>query len=243
MAHWIAVAVVIEAMALLAWLAGALSRRLKLVFAFGFNVMLPVAGLHLAAGGGLGWRGALAGASMLLYLLEMNAVILLWTGDTALAKLERGLGPLERNLLPLVMANACGWLYCLPFHFIARRAGAFGWPDAAAAAIYAVGTAIHFGADWEKRRFKARPETRGRVLDRGLWRFSRHPNYFGDFLVYVAWAVLAADPWAWLAPAANLAQYLLDAIPKSERWAAAKYGEAWSDYAARTSRFLPWLTR
>ena len=95
----------------------------------------------------------------------------------------------------------------------------------------------------QKKRFKAKPGTKDLLLDQGLWRFSRHPNYFGDALVYIAWALFAANPWAWLSPAANLAQYAFDAMPKNEKWAAERYGQAWSDYAARTSPFFPWISR
>ena len=80
----------------------------------------------------------------------------------------------------------------------------------------------------------------GSGLDQGLWRYSRHPNYFGDLLVYVGWALFAANPRAWLSPATNLAQYAFDAIPKNEEWAADRYGQAWTDYAARTSRLMLW---
>jgi len=242
MNRWALIAIVIEAMAFLAWAAAAVTRELKFAFLFGFNAMLPVAILHLAAPGSLTPRAAIA-AALVLYLLNMNVVILLWSRDTAMAKLDRHLDRIERHLLPVVMANAAGWLYALPFAFIARRSGPLGLPDGLALAVYALGTRIHFAADLQKRRFKARPGTQGRVLDQGLWRYSRHPNYFGDFLIYVAWALLAADPWAWLSPAANLAQYLFDAMPKSERWAADRYGSAWRAYAARTSRFIPWLRR
>jgi steroid 5-alpha reductase family enzyme len=204
--------------------------------------MLPVAILHLAAGSFDG-RAVLATASIVIYLLNMNLVILVWTKDTAMSKLDASLDAVAKNLLPVVMSNAAGWLYCLPFYFVGRRTGPLGSMDALALAIYALGTVVHFGADLQKRRFKANPAMKGRILDRGFWRYSRHPNYFGDLLVYIGWALLAGNPWAWLAPAANLAQYVLDAIPKSEKWAAERYGPAWSDYAARTSRLLLWPKR
>jgi steroid 5-alpha reductase family enzyme len=242
MVYWLWVAIVIEATALASWIAAAATRQTKLAFVFGFNLMAPVAGLHLAASGEFGWRAAVAATSLVLYLIKMNVVILLWTKNTALPKLDRVLGPRERHALPFVMANCVGWLYCLPFYFMGRpAAGPPDCLDALALVAYGVGTGIHFAADSQKNRFKATPGTKGRLLDQGLWRYSRHPNYFGDFLVYVGWALFAANPWAWLSPAANLAQYAFDAIPKNEAWAAERYGTAWSDYAAQTSRFFLWV--
>jgi steroid 5-alpha reductase family enzyme len=243
MNHWLWVAAVIEAMAALAWIASTRTGQTKITFLFGFNVMLPVALLHLARQDLFDWRAILTFVSVLVYLLDMNIVILLWTGDTAMAKLDRHLGVFAKHLLPVIMTNAAGWLYCLPFAFVAGREGPLGGWDVAAMVVYVAGTMIHVGADWQKRRFKAGPENRGRVLDRGLWRYSRHPNYFGDSLVYIGWALFAANPWAWLAPATNLLQYFFDAMPKNEAWAADRYGAAWSDYASRTSRFVPWVNR
>ncbi len=241
--HWIRVAIVIETMASLAWIASAATQRVKFTFVFGFNVMLPVAYMHLAASGRLGWRGALAAISVAVYLVNMNLVILLWTRDTAMSKLDRHLGRVEKHALPFLMANVAGWFYCLPFYFAGRRRGPLDWQDVIAVVVYTIGTVVHFTADLQKKRFKAKPEMQGRLLDKGLWRYSRHPNYFGDALVYIGWALLAANPWAWLSPAVNLAQYAFDAIPKNEKWAAERYGQAWSNYVSRTSRFFLWVSR
>ena len=241
--HWVCVAIVIETMALLSWIAYAATGRIKFTFFFGFNVMLPVACMNLAAGGRLNWRAAFAAISVAVYLLNMNLVILFWARDTAMSKLDRTLRPVEKLVLPFLMANASGWLYCLPFWFIGRRTGPLDWQDVFALAVYTAGTVIHFAADLQKKRFKAKPETKGVLLDQGLWRYSRHPNYFGDALVYVGWALFAANPWAWLSPAVNLAQYAFDAMPKNEKWAAERYGQTWSDYVARTCPFFPWISR
>lgn len=240
MSYWVWIAIVIEAMAVLSWAAASLSGQMKFAFLFGFNVMLPIAFIHLVADGAISWRAALALVSVIFYLINMNVVILLWTSDTAMSKLDGYLSRPKRLALSFLMTNVAGWVYCLPLYFIGRLTGPPGWTASIALALYAGGTAIHFCADLQKRRFKADPAMRGRLLDRGSWRYSRHPNYFGDFLVYVSWVLLAANSWAWISPAVNLAQYAFDAIPKNENWAAKRYGPAWFDYVARTSRFIPW---
>lgn len=240
---WILAAIIIEVMGLLAWVAYAATGRIKFAFLFGFNVMLPVAWLFLFLAGAHGWRSLLAIVSVVLYLLNMNTVILFWSRDTAMSKLDLHLRSNEKRILPFLMANATGWLYCLPFYFIARRTAPFDWHDAMAIVVYTAGSFIHVSADLQKRRFKALSENKCRVLTEGLWRYSRHPNYFGDFLIYVGWAVFAISPWAWLSPLTNLAQYLFDAIPKNEKWAAERYKNAWSDYAERTSRLIPWFVQ
>jgi protein-S-isoprenylcysteine O-methyltransferase Ste14 len=70
---------------------------------------------------------------------------------------------------------------------------------------------------------------------------SRHPNYFGDFLIYVSFALLGGSVWGWVAPLAILLQYAFDAIPKSERWAAERYGSEWEAYTQRTKAFVPFV--
>src|SRR6185436_12092465 len=50
--------------------------------------------------------------------------------------------------------------------------------------LWAIGLGFEAIADWQLSRFRADPANRGRVMDRGLWRYSRHPNYFGDALVW-----------------------------------------------------------
>jgi steroid 5-alpha reductase family enzyme len=241
MSHWVWIAIVIEAMALVAWIAFAATHRVKYTFLFGFNVMLPVAFMHLAAGGRVDWREALAAVSVAVYLLNMNVVIMVWTRDTAMSKLDAHLATVEKHALPFLAANTAGGLYCLPFYFIGRRTGPLDWQDVLAVVVYVLGTIIHFWADLQKKRFKAKPEMKGLLLDQGLWRYSRHPNHFGDLLVYIGWAVFAANPWAWISPAINLLQYAFDAMPKNEKWAAERYGPMWSDYASRTSSFIPWV--
>jgi steroid 5-alpha reductase family enzyme len=239
LSSWWIVAAVTEGLAVAAWLVTLRTRQVRGTFIVGFNAILPVTLVHLLVGVSFHWRSALALGMVVLYLIRMNWVILGWTKHTAMAKLDQHLSVAQKHLLPFVMTNASGWLYCLPFYFVARRTGPPNWLDAAAVGMYAAGSLLHTTADLQKKRFKERADSAGRILDRGLWAWSRHPNYFGDFLVYVSWAMLAADPWAWVSPATNLLQYAFDAIPKSEAWATERYGAAWREYTRRTSRFVP----
>jgi len=243
MSPWIWIAIVTEVLAVAAWVATATTRQVRFTFLFGFNVMLPVAAIHLLSGDAPMWRGLVALGTVVLYLADMNVVILGWTRHTAMSKLDVHLGLAEKHVLPFLMTNAAGWIYCLPFHYVAHRTGPFDLLDASGLLVYAAGTVVHFLADLQKKRFKDHPENRGRLLDSGLWRYSRHPNYFGDLVVYVGWAVMCGSPWGWLCPAANLLQYTFDAIPKNEAWAAEHYGQDWADHTARTSRLIPWPPR
>lgn len=103
-------------------------------------------------------------------------------------------------------------------------------------------------ADAQLAAFKGRPENRGQVCAVGLWRYSRHPNYFFEWLIWVGYALFAlASPGGWLGligPAGIL--YLLvrvTGIPLAEQQSLRSRGDAYRRYQAVTSAFVPWPRR
>jgi len=240
MTMWIIIAVAIEAMALLGVLGVLATGRTRTAFVAGFNTMLIVTAVYIWQSG-LGTREALILAMVVVYLGRINWILIVWQGQTAVSKIDATTPSFQKYLLPFVLANTVGWGYCLPFYFAVKRTEPANWLGALALGIYVVGTVVHFGSDYQKRRFKLRPDVEGRILDTGFWSVSRHPNYFGDFLIYVSFAVLSGRVWGWVAPALNFVQYAFDAIPKNEKWAAERYGAAWDAYKARTKAFVPYL--
>jgi steroid 5-alpha reductase family enzyme len=103
-------------------------------------------------------------------------------------------------------------------------------------------------ADRQLAAFKHDPASKGRVCQVGLWRYSRHPNYFFEWLVWVAYFVFAlASPFGWLAvigPASILFLLLrVTGIPLTEQQALRTKGEAYRRYQQTTSAFVPWPPR
>ncbi len=103
-------------------------------------------------------------------------------------------------------------------------------------------------ADNQLKRFRAASANRGRICDVGLWRYSRHPNYFFQWLGWVAYALLAIDfggayLWGWLALAAPACMYWLlvyvTGIPPLEEHMLERRGASFRAYQARTSAFFP----
>lgn len=87
--------------------------------------------------------------------------------------------------LVFLLQAALMWIISLPLQFgIAFAQAGWSWLHAVGLACFTVGLTFETVADWQLVRFKSQPENRGRVLDRGLWRYTRHPNYFGDFCVW-----------------------------------------------------------
>lgn len=117
-----------------------------------------------------------------------------------------------------------------------------------ALALWVLAKAGETAADWQLTRFKADPANHGRVCAIGLWRYSRHPNYFFEWLIWVAWALYgAASPggWmGWLSPALMLYfLFRVTGIPATEAQALRSKGEAYQRYQERTSAFVPWPAR
>ena len=111
--------------------------------------------------------------------------------------------------------------------------------------IWVVGLAGETLADLQLATFKANPAHRGQVCDTGLWRYSRHPNYFFEWTIWIAYAAfaLASPPAGYvglLMPALML-YFLLKftGIPATEAQALRSKGDAYRDYQARTSAFVP----
>jgi len=138
----------------------------------------------------------------------------------------------------------------LPVSYLLGRDGAPGFGPWAIAglAIWLVGLAIETVSDAQKSAFKGMEKNRGRFISSGLWRYSRHPNYFGEMLVWwglFVYAVPFLDGAAFavaIGPAfLTLLLLFVSGIPPLERSAEARYGAdpAYREYRRRTSILLP----
>ncbi|MCB8880040.1 DUF1295 domain-containing protein [Acidisoma cellulosilytica] len=102
-------------------------------------------------------------------------------------------------------------------------------------------------ADREVARFAADPANKGRICETGLWGWSRHPNYFFEWLIWVAYALFAisgfASAWGLLAWAGPIVMYLVlvhaSGIPPTEAHMLQSRGDAFRDYQHRVSKFVP----
>jgi steroid 5-alpha reductase family enzyme len=120
--------------------------------------------------------------------------------------------------------------------------------ELAGAALWLLALSGEALADAQLAAFKRHPANRGRVCDAGLWRYSRHPNYFFEWLVWVAFFVFAlGSPWGWIGiigPASIL--YLLlrvTGIPMNEEQNLRSRGDAYRRYQQTTSAFVPWFPK
>jgi steroid 5-alpha reductase family enzyme len=159
-----------------------------------------------------------------------------WSGNLA----RRMFGFFQLQAVSVVVL---GWPFLLCCQ---SRAPDFHALEIAGGVLWLVALAGEALADAQLARFKRNPANRGRVCDHGLWRLSRHPNYFCEWLVWVSWFLIAcASPWGWtaiIAPAAIL--YLLlcvTGVPPTEEQAVRSKGDAYRRYQETTSAFFPWF--
>jgi steroid 5-alpha reductase family enzyme len=134
------------------------------------------------------------------------------------------------------------WFVSLPLQWIAfhERVDGLFVPGLVLAAI---GVVFEATGDEQLRRFIADPANRGTTMNRGLWRYTRHPNYFGDALVWCGFYVVACSSgWGWLTILSPVAMiYLLTSLsgtPMLERMLAATRA-GYDEYVATTSSFIP----
>jgi steroid 5-alpha reductase family enzyme len=137
------------------------------------------------------------------------------------------------------------WIVSVPLQAaFAAAPSAFGPFDAVGAAIAIAGFLIEAIADYQLTRFGRDPANAGRVLDSGLWAWSRHPNYFGDTAMW--WGVFllcicASHAW-WTVIGPTVMTYFLlrvSGVPLLERKMADRRPE-YAEYIRRTSAFVPW---
>jgi steroid 5-alpha reductase family enzyme len=141
------------------------------------------------------------------------------------------------------------WFVALPL-FVAVRApqpASLTAIDGLGLLIFIVGFGFETIGDSQLERFKADPSNRGQVLDRGLWRYTRHPNYFGDATMWWGVYLMAtATPGGWLTALSPAVMTLLlmrvSGVPLLEKsLKTSKPG--YHAYIVRTPAFFPWFPR
>ena len=144
------------------------------------------------------------------------------------------------HLIPSVQV----FLGCIPAYLaVSRRPVELPWLVVVAAVVALAAVVLEWAADHQMRRFVATKQP-GQAMDRGLWSWSRHPNYFGEFGFWVGLflfgvAVVPGDAWwSWIGAAAMLAMFLGASIPMMEERSLASR-PAYGEVVARVSRFVP----
>ncbi|MFD3441651.1 DUF1295 domain-containing protein [Streptomyces sp. NPDC058685] len=226
-----------------------LHRIVDIAWGIAFSAVATVTYL-LSAGEGNEARRLLVAAATIVWGLRLSAHI---------ARRSRGHGedPRYTALLDKAQGNrtwyalrtvyllqaALVWVVSLPVQMASYSAEPLGYLDAFGIVLWAAGLGFEAVGDHQLARFRADPANRGRIMDRGLWGWTRHPNYFGDSLVWWGLFILACGSAqsAALSVISPVVMTLLLTAGSGkrllEKHMAGRPGYA--EYAARTSGFFP----
>jgi len=234
---------------LLTWIVSCFKRDVSIVDSTWSLMFLGMAFVYALTGGELSARGVLILVLVSAWALRLS-VYVTWRNwgegeDRRYQAIRRNHQPgfaLKSLYLVFGLQGLLAWFISLPLLAAATGSTPLGMLDAVAVLVWATGFSFESIADAQLAAFKAHAENRGKVLDTGLWRYTRHPNYFGECVIWWGFYLLAlaAGGW-WTLPAPLLMTFLLlrvSGVALLER----DIGErlpAYRDYAHATNAFVP----
>jgi steroid 5-alpha reductase family enzyme len=245
----LAAALIVVLVAFAIGVAGGKHRVIDVFWGMGF-VVLGLTGLVLSAGHGNDVRRWLVAALTAVWGLRL-ATYIAWRGrgEPEDPRYEKMLAraPGNRNLFALrqvyLLQGISLWFISFPVQVAQYDPDPPNAVTYLGVAVFAVGLFFEAVGDLQLARFKGNPANEGKVLDHGLWRYTRHPNYFGDACVWWGLWLLAADSWIGVAtvicPLAmnylllkKTGKPLLESHLSSTR-------PGYAEYIERTSGFFP----
>ncbi|MDH3691535.1 MAG: DUF1295 domain-containing protein [Gammaproteobacteria bacterium] len=136
-------------------------------------------------------------------------------------------------------------LFALPVWAAATNETAgLHWHDVVGFSIWLIAIGGEMTADRQLQRFRSNSQNRGKVCQQGLWRYSRHPNYFFEWLHWWAYVLVGlGSVWWWMTWCGVVLMLIfllkVTGIPHTERNALRKRGDAYREYQESTSKFFP----
>lgn len=134
------------------------------------------------------------------------------------------------------------WVISLPLLGAALGERPFGLLDQLGLVLWGIGFTFEAVGDWQLARFKRDPANAGKVMDRGFWRYTRHPNYFGDFCVWWGFYLIALSAGAWWSVIGPVLMSVLLLRVSGVSLLEQDIGErrpAYAEYIRRTNAFFP----
>jgi steroid 5-alpha reductase family enzyme len=247
--------VAVLALMTLVWLASLVKRDASIVDVFwGFG--FAVAGwIYFSLSPGQTLRGGLVTALVTVWALRLSLYILWRNWGHGEDYRYQEMRERRRSSFPLWSLFFVFWLQGLLLWVISLPLYRAQTPepvslqrlDVLGLVLFGVGFAFEAGGDWQLARFKADPANRGRVMDQGFWRYTRHPNYFGDAVVWWSFfCFAAATPGGWWTVLSPILMTVLLVRVSGVTLLEKKLHEtrpAYRRYADETSAFFPWPPR
>ena len=241
--------VAILLMALFTWSLSVTKRDVSIVDSIWSLMLLAAALVYLWHNEAIGIREALIFTLVLIWALRL-AVYLTWRNwgqpeDGRYLQIREKYSPnfaLKSLLIIFAFQAFLAWLISLPLLVSLNTTQSLSILDLLAMVLWLVGMSFETVADLQLYRFKANSANKGKVLDTGLWHYSRHPNYFGEFCIwwgFYLFAVSSGGWWTILSPL--MMSFLLlrfSGVALLEKDIHERR-PAYRDYIARTNAFIP----
>jgi steroid 5-alpha reductase family enzyme len=246
-------AVFLVLMMVAVWLLSLLLRNAGIVDVAWSASFMPVTAAYVWLADGWTTRDAVLLAMVTLWSLRLAWFLLVRVArdhpreDSRYARLRRewGASANPRMLVFFEVQALAALALTVPFALAALNpAPAFHPLEWAGLIVWAVGVSGEATADWQLARFRARPENAGQVCQDGLWRYSRHPNYFFEWVVWCGFGLFAlGSPGGWMGLfVVPLMFYVMrygTGVPHAEASSLASRGDAYRAYQRTTNAFFP----
>lgn len=246
--HWMALAAILG-VGVVSWLISVVKKDVSFVDSLWSLFFVIAAAIYAVDAWPLSDRGLLVLALVAIWALRLSIYITArnWgeSEDYRYQTIRKNNEPgfaFKSLYIVFGLQGVLAWLVALPLFFAIRSDADLTALDVVAAILWLVGFIFEAGGDYQLSRFKADESKKGKVLDTGLWRYTRHPNYFGDFCVWWAFFLFALGSGGWWSVVSPLLMSLLllkvSGVAMLETTISDRR-PAYADYIRRTNAFFP----
>ena len=239
----------IGVVSIIAWLASIPLRNVSFVDSLWSLFFLLAAAVYAYAGDAIGVRGQLVMVLVAIWSIRLSVYITArnWGHgeDYRYQAIRRNNEPsftFKSLYIVFGLQGLLAWIISAPLLPAIESQTSLTFIDAIAVTLWTIGFIFEAGGDYQLARFKANPDNKGKVMDSGLWRYTRHPNYFGDFCVWWGFWLFAASAGAWWTVFAPLLMSFLllkvSGVAMLEQTIAARRPK-YAEYINSTNAFFP----
>lgn len=192
-------------------------------------------------GNGYCWLSQLSGLTLRAGDFPRRALLL----SAAVIYFARLVGTgylLSRKISWLESVMISAWLYVLYgiiFGVGGQNTSPLGIGAVLGSVLYLGGSYLNTASEYQRYRWRQRPENHGHLYTGGYFRWSMHINYFGDSLLFTGFAVMTGSAWVLFVPGAMVAAFVGYHIPVLDAYLARRYGAEFEAYAHQTRKFVP----
>jgi len=173
-------------------------------------------------------RGILMSAAIFYFLRTLVTIFIF---------LKRRMGWSEASVIALWIA-AIDILFA---YFGGRNEASLGTTGVIGVVLLLGGSFVNTVSEWQRYQWKQQPENAGRLYTGGLFRYTRHINYFGDEVLFTGWVLVTGQMELLIIPGIMAFGFLFENIPALDRYLEERYGDDYRNYARTVKRFIPYV--